>query len=276
MVFFSNFKSSTNSTKQRHTYHLVDQSPWPLVTSMTVLSLFIGAAMYFHRFEGGLFILLGSLVLTILAVSFWFRDIIREATFEGRHTKAVQRGLRMGMALFIVSEVMFFFAFFWAFFHSCNDPAIELAMQWPPVGIDAFDPLGVPALNTLILLTSGLTITWAHHALLSGDKDSSLLALEHTLILAICFTGFQLYEYCTAPFSISDGVYGSVFYMSTGFHGFHVLVGTIFIFVCSIRLIKSHFTQEHHFGFEAAAWYWHFVDVVWLFLYLVVYWWGNF
>jgi len=260
---------------QKHPYHLVDPSPWPLVSSISCFVTAIGAAMFMHSFlYGDIILLIGSLMV-ISSMFVWWRDVIREATFNGFHTQTVQWGLRSGMILFIVSEVMFFLAFFWAFFHSSLSPAIEIGSVWPPVSITPFNPWGVPLLNTLILLLSGATVTWAHHEILVGRKEPAKLALFLTLFLAVTFTALQVYEYLEASFSISDGIYGSTFFMATGFHGFHVIIGTIFLTVCYFRLVKNHFTKLHHFGFEAAAWYWHFVDVVWLFLFVSIYWWGN-
>jgi len=261
--------------EQKHLYHLVDPSPWPILTALSVMSLLIGAVMYMHSIVNGLMVLLTGLVLTIGCMGIWWRDVIREGTFEGQHTSVVQTGLKYGMLLFILSEVMFFFAFFWAFFQSSLAPTIEIGSEWPPRSIVPFNPLQVPLLNTAILLTSGCTITWAHHSILAGDRKNALLGLEATLGLAIAFTLFQVYEYAESTFDISDGIYGSTFFLATGFHGFHVIIGTIFIAVCAVRLYYHHFTREHHVGFEAAAWYWHFVDVVWLFLYIMVYWWGG-
>ena len=205
----------------------------------------------------------------------WWRDIVREATFEEQHTFSVQRGLRLGMILFIVSEIMFFFAFFWAFFHSSLSPAFNLGGVWPPEAIQTIQTSGIPLTNTFILLSSGATVTWAHHALIVRAKKQALISLIFTLILATLFTALQGMEYVDAPFNISDSVFGSCFYMATGFHGFHVFVGTCSLFVSFVRIIFNHFTSTHHFGFESAAWYWHFVDVVWLFLFLTVYWWGG-
>jgi len=205
----------------------------------------------------------------------WWRDIIREGTFEGQHTSTVQLGLRMGMLLFIVSEIMFFVAFFWAFFHSSFNPSPAIGGVWPPAFFEVLNAWEIPFLNTVILLNSGATVTWAHHAIVWGNKRSASLALISTIFLAVIFTALQVFEYTSASFSISDGIYGSCFYMATGFHGFHVFIGTCFLTVCLIRLNLNHFTKEHHFGFEAAAWYWHFVDVVWLFLFVTIYWWGS-
>lgn len=216
-----------------------------------------------------------GLVLVVLLMIIWWRDVIREATFEGHHTLVVQKGLRYGMLLFIVSEIMFFFAFFWAFFHSSLAPTIEIGSIWPPEGIHPFNPKEIPLLNTIILLTSGATVTWAHHSILLGKKFEAVYGLIATVLLAILFTALQAFEYSEAAFNISDGIYGSTFFMATGFHGFHVIIGTLFLTVCLFRLINNHFTILHHFGFEAAAWYWHFVDVVWLFLFVSIYWWGT-
>ena len=205
----------------------------------------------------------------------WWRDIIREATFEGQHTVQVQRGLRWGMARFIVSEVMFFVAFFWAFFWAALSPTPEIGSVWPPRGIEVLSAWEVPFRNTLILLTSGASVTWAHHAIVAGDRDEAIRALVVTVVRAAAFTGLQAFEYINAGFTISDSVYGSTFYMATGFHGFHVFIGTCIRSVALYRVTQNHFTREHHFGFEGGAWYWHFVDVVWRFLFVCVYWWGG-
>jgi cytochrome c oxidase subunit 3 len=260
---------------KRHTFHLVDPSPWPIITSGMLLGLTRGTAMYFHDYIGGLQILLISLIGVILSMCFWFRDIVRESTFQGNHTVNVQNGLRMGVLLFITSEVLFFFSFFWAFFHSRLVPTIEIGSVWPPLGILPLNPWEVPLLNTIILLTSGVTVTWAHHSIIRGQRRQRIQGLLLTVILGLFFTRLQYLEYVEAAFTIADSVYGSVFYMATGFHGLHVIIGTTLLIVSLIRVINYHFTREHHFGFEAAAWYWHFVDVVWLFLFVSIYWWGN-
>lgn len=260
---------------QKHPFHIVDPSPWPILSATAIGTTAIGAAMYMHSFIFGDIVFLIGLISIIFCMVVWWRDVIREATFNGNHTKTVQGSLRTGMLLFILSEVMFFLAFFWAFFHSSLSPAIEIGSVWPPVNITPFNPWGIPLLNTLILLLSGATVTWAHHEIILGRKEPAKLALFLTIFLAIIFTGLQAFEYIEATFTISDGIYGSTFFMATGFHGLHVIVGTIFLTVCYFRLAKNHFAKTHHFGFEAAAWYWHFVDVVWLFLFVNIYWWGN-
>ena len=269
------FKEQFKYLKTSHSYHLVDPSPWPIVASFGALMLTMGGVLYMHKFIGGWNLLIQGFFVIIFVMYAWWRDIIREATFEDQHTAVVQKGLRLGMILFIVSEIMFFFAFFWAFFHSSVSPTYNIGGVWPPKAINTIDTFTIPLTNTFFLLTSGATVTWSHHALLSRAKKHTLISLILTLILASLFTGLQGLEYINAPFNISDGVYGSCFYLATGFHGFHVFVGTIALFVSFIRIILNHFTNRHHFGFESAIWYWHFVDVVWLFLFISVYWWSN-
>lgn len=265
----------TAKHNQRHPFHLVDPSPWPFVASLSAFGCVTGLTMYMHVFIDGIYILLIGLSGLLLTMFVWWRDVVREATFEGHHTGAVQRGLRYGVILFIISEILFFFAFFWAFFHSSITPSIEVGFIWPPKGIHVLNPWEIPFLNTLILLLSGCTITWAHHAIVANQRLQFLSSLSLTIVLAIIFTSLQAFEYNMADFRLSDGIYGATFYMATGFHGFHVLIGSIFLMVCFTRFRYYHFTKEHHFGFEAAAWYWHFVDVVWLILFISIYWWGG-
>nr|AMD61844.1 cytochrome c oxidase subunit III [Centropus sinensis] len=258
---------------QAHSYHMVDPSPWPILGATTALLTTSGLIMWFHY--NSLHLLTLGLTSMILVMVQWWRDIIREGTFQGHHTPTVQKGLRHGMILFITSEAFFFLGFFWAFFHSSLVPTPELGGQWPPTGIKPLNPLEVPLLNTAILLASGVTITWAHHNITEGNRKQAIHALTLTILLGFYFTILQAMEYYEAPFSIADGVYGSTFFVATGFHGLHVIIGSSFLFICLIRLIKFHFTSNHHFGFEAAAWYWHFVDIIWLFLYMTIYWWGS-
>ena len=258
-----------------HQFHLVDPSPWPLMASLGGFMLTTGLVSYMHKMIGGFGLFVNGFIVVLFVMYVWWRDIVREATYEEHHTFVVQRGLRLGMILFIISEVMFFFAFFWAFFHSSLAPAFNIGGVWPPKAIVTMNTYTIPLTNTFILLSSGATVTWAHHAIILGAKRHTIIALIYTLALAILFTYFQGLEYVSAPFNISDSVYGSCFYMATGFHGFHVFVGTIALIVSFIRIVLNHSTDTHHFGFESAIWYWHFVDVVWLFLFINIYWWGN-
>nr|YP_010536434.1 cytochrome c oxidase subunit III [Chaetocnema confinis]UYC28912.1 cytochrome c oxidase subunit 3 [Chaetocnema confinis] len=261
------------SMHKNHPFHLVDISPWPLMGALGAMTTMIGLIKWFHLFNNNLFLV--GLTITTLIMYQWWRDIVRESTYQGLHTMKVSKGMRWGMILFITSEVFFFISFFWAFFHSSLTPSMEIGLKWPPLNIQTFNPLEIPLLNTLILLTSGLTVTWAHHSLMENNHNQTKQSLLLTVILGIYFSILQGYEYMESSFSISDSIYGSTFFMATGFHGLHVLIGTTFLLICLIRHNLNHFTSKHHFGFEAAAWYWHFVDVVWLFLYISIYWWGN-
>nr|YP_010693588.1 cytochrome c oxidase subunit III [Scolytoplatypus raja]WCB99779.1 cytochrome c oxidase subunit 3 [Scolytoplatypus raja] len=258
---------------QNHPFHLVNESPWPLLGSFSTFLLLGGVCKWFHLNEVNLF-LLGNLT-TFMIMYQWWRDIVRESTMQGCHTIKVSNGLRMGMILFIISEIFFFLGFFWAFYHSSLSPNVELGMNWPPKGISTFNPLEIPLLNTLVLLSSGISITWAHHSLMENNFNQAFYGLLITVILGGYFSSLQLFEYMEASFSIADSIFGASFFMATGLHGLHVLIGSTFLFVCLIRLLNNHFSPIHHFGFEAAAWYWHFVDVVWLFLYISIYWWGS-
>jgi len=257
----------------KHPYHLVDPSPWPLTSAFAAGLMLFGIILWAR--EGVQWVFFLGLLGVLASMFFWFRDVVREARTPGIHTPVVRIGMRYGMSLFIASEVMFFVAFFWAYFHFALYPEhVSGAAKaiWPPEGIHTFDPFHLPLLNTLILLLSGCTVTWAHHALLENDRKGMLLGLGLTVLLGISFTSFQALEYSEAPFAFSGGgIYPSVFFLATGFHGFHVLVGTIFLAVCWFRARAGQFTPQRHFGFEAAAWYWHFVDVVWLFLFVFIY-----
>jgi len=264
-----------SSITQTHSYHLVDPSPWPLISGFAALMVTFGGVLKMHSYMPGDFLLKWGFFLLLFTAALWWSNVIREGTFEGQHTNKVKKGLMVGMLLFIVSEVMFFFAFFFAFFYVSFNPSHVLGGIWPPFLYETLETFEVPFLNTIILLTSGATITVAHEAIIGGSKGNAMLALLATVFLAVIFTAFQGLEYVSSPFTISDSVYGTTFFLATGFHGFHVIIGTIFISVCLARLYFNHFTTAHHCGFEAAAWYWHFVDVVWLFLFISIYWWGS-
>lgn len=261
-------------THQTHAYHIVNPSPWPLTGALSALILTSGLVIWFH-YNSTTLLTIGLLANTLTMYQ-WWRDIVREGTFQGHHTPIVQKGLRYGIILFIISEVLFFFGFFWAFYHSSLAPTHDLGGQWPPAGIIPLNPIEVPLLNTSVLLASGVSITWAHHSLIEGNRDHMIQALFITIFLGLYFTLLQASEYYETPFTISDGIYGSTFFIATGFHGLHVIIGSTFLIVCLLRQLNFHFTTSHHFGFEAAAWYWHFVDVVWLFLYISIYWWGSY
>ncbi|MFY8039133.1 MAG: cytochrome c oxidase subunit 3 [Bosea sp. (in: a-proteobacteria)] len=272
---------------KNHDYHLVDPSPWPFIGALAAFIMAVGMVLTMKAVPvAGMKIgplVLGVGIIGVLYTMFaWWVDVTREAEHQGHHTRVVQIHHRYGMIMFIASEVMFFVAWFWAYFDVAlfANEAIQYQRKeftggvWPPKGIETFDPWHLPLLNTLILLTSGTTVTWAHHALLHDDRKGLKQALWLTVILGVLFTICQVYEYSHAAFSFSGHVYGATFYMATGFHGAHVVIGTIFLAVCLYRAYLNHFTPKQHLGFEFAAWYWHFVDVVWLFLFAAIYWWG--
>jgi cytochrome c oxidase subunit 3 len=258
----------------KHPYHLPDPSPWPILGSLGGFLTVFGIIIAAHY--GNYLILAAGGLVVATTMFFWWRDVVHEARTPGAHTPVVRLGLRYGMALFISSEVMFFVGFFWAYFNFVFFPDTQGNGQtvWPPSNVHTFDPFHLPLLNTMILLLSGCTVTFAHHALLEGNKKVLVNCLGLTILLGMCFTLCQGIEYSHAPFAFTGGIYPSVFFLATGFHGFHVIVGTIFLIVCWFRARADQFTPERHFGFEAAAWYWHFVDVVWLFLFVCIYWYG--
>ncbi|HYZ47303.1 MAG TPA: cytochrome c oxidase subunit 3 [Sphingomonas sp.] len=270
---------------KHHDYHILPPSPWPLLGSFSALFMAAGGIMWMHAYAYGGWVFALGVAGVLFTMYSWWSDVIREA-HAGDHTPVVQLHLRYGMILFIASEVMFFVGWFWAWFDFSLFPVplefkdgavtvVQGAAHWPPKGLAVIDPFAFPLLNTLILLCSGTTVTWAHHALIHGDRDGLKKGLWLTILLGMLFTSIQAYEYMHAPFPFKGLNYGASFFMATGFHGFHVIVGTIFLIVCLIRAYRGDFTPRQHFGFEAAAWYWHFVDVVWLFLFLSIYVWGG-
>nr|YP_010564850.1 cytochrome c oxidase subunit 3 [Colossendeis robusta]UZA61253.1 cytochrome c oxidase subunit 3 [Colossendeis robusta] len=259
--------------KQYHPFHLVNQSPWPLTGAIGGMIMLVGLIELIYI--NSMMMMMMGITIMILTMYQWWRDVIREATFQGHHTSNVNESMRLGMILFIISEIMFFFSFFWTFFHSSLSPSIEIGMMWPPLNIKMFNPLSIPLLNTLILISSGVTVTWAHHSIINNNFKNAKNALLMTVILGMYFSVLQGWEYFDAPFSFSDSCFGSTFFMATGFHGLHVIIGSLFLLISLFRLSNFHYNLMNHFGFEAAAWYWHFVDVVWLFLYISIYWWGK-
>ena len=261
--------------RKRHLFHILEVSPWPLLSAFAAFFFLSGLTFYMHRLHfGGWFFFIGFL-LTVISAFGWFFDILNEATIKGDHTLAIRTGLKKGFLLFIVSEVMLFFGFFWAFFHSSLCPSVEIGAKWPPAGIPYVSFLGFPALNTILLIVSGLAVTWAHRGVAIGSFKESINAFLITIFLGLVFLGFQMYEYYELPFDFSDSVYSSTFFVLTGLHGMHVFVGVFFLTFCFFRLLLQHFTIKHYLGFIMAIWYWHFVDIVWIILFLFVYCWGN-
>nr|BAD86518.1 cytochrome oxidase subunit III [Doliolum nationalis] len=254
-------------------FHLVDASPWPILSAMSGFLLLSSLCDFMHS-SSYVGILVGA-ISTIIVTGFWWRDVSREACLGGFHNPPVQISLRMAMIWFICSEVLFFFGFFWTFFHASLGVVAETGYAWPPAGVLVLDPSSVPLLNTVLLLGSSITVTWSHNCLLMGNYMGAKNGLVFTIALGAVFTAVQYLEYCESGFSISDSAYGSVFFMATGFHGFHVLVGSAFLVVCLVRMVGGQLNASRHVGYECAVWYWHFVDTVWIYLYCLVYWWGS-
>ncbi len=275
--------------EKNHDYHIIELSPLPIMTVISLFILAVGAILTMHQIHHGNRLLSVGVVFVISSLYFWWNKVIKEGLKEHAHTTVVQRGLRLGMALFIASEVMFFFAFFFSYFTSFfkaiwfGTPVYDFdtlmitgkSLPWPPVGIKTFNPFEIPFLNTLILLLSGTTVTWAHHALLHNNRRDLIRGLAFTVFLGFTFSCLQAFEYSHALFHLDTNNYSSNFFLATGFHGLHVIIGTTFLAVNLVRAIRGTLTEEGHLGFEFAAWYWHFVDVVWLFLFVSIYWWGK-
>ena len=268
--------------KPNHDYHILPLSPWPLVGSLSAFVMAVGGILWMKSLSAsGLYVFGAGLLGVVFTMIAWWTDVVREAE-QGDHTRVVQISHRYGMILFIASEVMFFVAWFWAYFDIALYPhdAIEYARtqaiggQWPPKGTEALDPWNFPLFNTLLLLTSGTTVTWAHHALLHSERSTISKGLILTIVLGVVFTCVQAYEYAHVTFPFASTM-GSNFFMPTGFHGFHVVIGSVFLMVCLVRVLVGQLNAKQHLGFEFAAWYWHFVDVVWLFLFACVYVWGS-
>lgn len=263
------------NSQESHRFHLVDPSPWPILTGLAALQLVLGFVLYFNYYSVARIVIALALGQIMYYVGSWFVDIIVESTYQGNHTEAVVRGLRYGMALFIVSEVMFFFSFFWAFFHFSLSPSIWIGCVWPPQGVIKINPYAIPLFNTVVLLCSGVFLVYAHSSIVAGEFLHATWGLVFTIIYGLIFISAQFYEYVTLPLSIDDGAYGSAFFLLTGFHGLHVVAGLVMLSASLYRLQHNQLLQEQHLGFEFAAWYWHFVDVVWLFLFIFVYIWGG-
>nr|UZT67482.1 cytochrome c oxidase subunit 3 [Endecameris sp. ZJUH 20220006] len=261
-----------NSSWYNHPYHLVTLSPWPMITSFSVMIMMLSTILMFNYKK--IYLMLIGMLMIYLCSYQWWRDITRESTFQGMHTLIVMKSIKLSMILFILSELLFFISFFWTFFHSALSPNIEIGSTWPPINIKQFNPYQIPMLNTLILLSSGITITWSHYSILNKNFINAYLSLLFTIILGMIFTLIQMIEYFEAPFSINDSIYGSIFFMTTGFHGLHVIIGSMFLLMTLIRMMKNHFSSNHHLGFEMASWYWHFVDIIWIIVFTLIYWWN--
>nr|YP_009434610.1 cytochrome c oxidase subunit III [Melaphis rhois]ATE90570.1 cytochrome c oxidase subunit III [Melaphis rhois] len=259
--------------KMNQPYFILNISPWPILMALNSFNLMISNIMIFNfKFNNTSML---NLTLMIIISMLWWRDIIRESTFQGNHNFYIMNLIKLSMILFIISEMFLFISFFWNFLHNSLSPSIELGLNWPPKNINFFNPLLIPLLNTVILLTSSFTITLTHFYLLNNSKSQSIKFMNLTIILSLYFLMLQGLEYKQANFTFSDSIFGSSFYIATGFHGLHVMIGTIFLIINLLRMIKMHISYIHHISFELAAWYWHFIDIIWLFLYMTFYWWNN-
>lgn len=254
-------------------YFILNLSPWPILIAFNTFNLIISNIITIN-FKFNLILLINFLIIIIISI-LWWRDVIRERTFQGNHNFFIINLIKFRIILFIISEIFLFISFFWNFLHNSLAPSIELGLNWPPKNIRFFNPLLIPLLNTIILLTSRFTITLTHFYLLNNSKKKTIIFINLTIILSIYFLILQILEYNQATFTFSDSIFGSSFYIATGFHGLHVIIGTIFLITNLIRILKLHFSFIHHIRFELAAWYWHFIDIIWLFLYITFYWWNN-
>nr|DBA43707.1 TPA_asm: COX3 [Bombus melanurus] len=255
--------------KKNFPFHMVTISPWPIIVSLNLMNLLMSIILWIYM--NNLMIMIFNLLNLLLSMLMWFRDIVRESTFQGMHTMYIMLMLKFSMIMFIVSELFFFISFFWTFFHNSISPSIEINLMWPPKMIKFFNPFEIPLLNSIILIMSGFTVTLSHYNLLNNNMKSSLMTLSMTIILGIYFNIMQIFEYYNSFFCINDSIYGSIFFLSTGFHGIHVLMGTLMLMYSLIRMLNNHFSSIHHINFEFSIWYWHFVDVIWLFIYMFYY-----
>lgn len=260
---------------QLHPFHLVGPSPWPIFTSFSVMNLALSIALTSHGYIGNNYLILLSIIVILYSMTLWFKDIIAESTYLGDHTLAVKRGINQGFILFVVSEILIFISLFWAYLHSALNPNVEIGMSWPPTGIEAISAAELPLLNTIVLLASGVTITYAHHALVNKDRKNTLYGFVYSTLLIAIFVVCQALEYSYANFTIADSVYGSTFFSTTGLHGIHMIMLVLMLAVCTFRVYNYDFTDESHVSAEATILYLHILDIIWLFIYVVMYWWGS-
>lgn len=253
-------------------FHLVNPRPWPILTSLGFMRFALGVVTIVQTFNCLPF--LSSILILIFSSYLWGRDIHRESCFEGSHNKEVITGFKVGIIVFILSECFFFLGIFWGYFHLAESPSLEIGGVWPPTGIEPFDPKGIPFLNTVLLVSSGVSVTWSHHAIEKGEFKKRVISLFLTVVLGVTFTLFQLLEYYVARFTFSCSSYSSIYFIGTGFHGLHVLIGRVLLIICLFRFSSLSIRINRSVGFECSVWYWHFVDIVWFCLYLVFYWWG--
>nr|YP_010584673.1 cytochrome c oxidase subunit III [Neoseiulus californicus]UZU69618.1 cytochrome c oxidase subunit III [Neoseiulus californicus]WJN56898.1 cytochrome c oxidase subunit III [Neoseiulus californicus]WKV28868.1 cytochrome c oxidase subunit III [Neoseiulus californicus] len=256
----------------KHSFHIVDLSPWPLISSFNIMN-FLLTVIFWKMMIISIKMVLFCFFLILLTLSLWWRDVMRESSYQGHHTYNVYNSMKLSMILFIISEMMFFTSFFWSYFHMSLSPELDTGNNWPPTGVSLLNPYQTPLLNTVILLSSGASVTLTHYSILNKKYKISLFFLSLTILLGMTFSFFQFLEYNWTEFSMSDSSFGSTFFMTTGFHGMHVMIGTAFLSINIYRLLINQLNNKHHFSFEASAWYWHFVDVIWIYLYIFMYWW---
>nr|YP_009935111.1 Cox3 [Metschnikowia kipukae]QNS22953.1 Cox3 [Metschnikowia kipukae] len=268
----------TNSMRgyiQLHPFHLVSPSPWPLYTSFALMNLALSMGLTAHNYMNNNFYMLFNMFSVLYVLTLWFKDVVAESTYLGDHTKAVKTGLTQGFYLFVVSEMLMFSSLFWAYLHSSLNPTMEMGMAWPPAGMEAISPSELPLLNTIMLLASGVTITMGHHALMNSNRKDTLYGFIFTTLLMALFVMLQGLEYMFSSFTMSDGVYGSTFFSLTGTHGVHMIMLFIMLAVCSWRVYNYDFTNNSHVFAEATVLYLHVLDMLWLFMYMMCYWWGS-
>lgn len=268
-------KNKIRGFMQLHPFHLVDPSPWPITTAFSIMNVAITLALTAHGYIGTFYILYLCIITLMYSMTLWFKDIVAESTLLGFHSFLVKKGLNQGFMLFVISEILIFASLFWAFFHSSMNPSIEIGMSWPPVGILSVDPAELPLLNTIVLLASGVTVTYSHHGLIHGHRNHTFYGFVYTTLLIFIFVMFQYLEYAYSNFTLTDGVYGSTFYSATGLHGLHMIMLTIMLIVCTFRVYNYDFTNTSHVFAESTILYLHVLDVIWLFIYIFFYWWGS-
>ena len=268
-------KGDLKTRAPKHGFHLVSVSPWPVAMSFAVLNLPMNSILFWNKISGSGYALALSFILVLWTFFYWLKDVSTESDYLGAHTSFVQSGINKGFGIFVASEALFFAAIFWAFFHSALAPDIEIGGVWPPFGIEPIDAYELPLLNTMILLSSGAFVTYSHHCLIKGRRNGALNGLLVTILLGLLFTYFQYQEYLTSTFTIADGIFGTTFYFATGFHSFHVMLGVLFLVASFKRMYNYKFTSQHHVGYSTSLIYWHFVDVVWLFVLTFLYFWGS-
>nr|AZL93184.1 cytochrome c oxidase subunit 3 [Diapriidae sp. ZJUH_2016010] len=259
-----------NKYMNNHPYHIVSNSPWPIIFSINLMN-FIISNLLMMNMKNNKFLLIMMMLLIIIMMN-WWKNLMLESLMQGFRTIKCKIMMKFSMILFILSEIMFFMSMFWCYMHMYLSPSIEIGSIWPPKNIEMFNPFLIPLINSIILITSGMTLTYSHYLMINNKFIKSIIYMYMTIILGMMFTTIQIYEYKMSFFNISDSIYGSIFFMLTGFHGLHVIIGTIFL-ITSLKNMYNKFSKMNNLSFELSSWYWHFVDFIWLMVYTLVYWW---